>query len=352
MNKERNKGITLIALVITIIIMLILAGVTLKQALGEHGLIKEAKGSINDYIESEEEEGNDLEKIRNEIAANRRKTTTNEIIFKGSDTPLEVTKEEESMKEHYGEIVTSFSSVEGVEWQLFYDDADNYYLIASDYVPISKLPSELYNEPGDEYIVCFAEYDDNGNLVGQVMDSQPWKNGSTASSLTSNLLTSKYLTWIGSSQNTVTANPNIKAVAFMMDTNKWSDFAGGVSGAKAMGGPTLEMFIKSYNAAPSHSSRKLSTYDDGISSTNANSNGYKVKWESNSSWEENRIYGLDKEGEIWVKTSTDKAYGMWLACPSAYNSGKMRYVTYDGDINCDNRYSLFGGFRPIVAIPK
>ena len=60
MNKERNKGITLIALVITIIIMLILAGVTLKQALGEHGLIKEAKGSINDYIESEEEEGNDL----------------------------------------------------------------------------------------------------------------------------------------------------------------------------------------------------------------------------------------------------------------------------------------------------
>ena len=36
MNKERNKGITLIALVITIIIMLILAGVTLKQALGEN----------------------------------------------------------------------------------------------------------------------------------------------------------------------------------------------------------------------------------------------------------------------------------------------------------------------------
>ena len=268
------------------------------------------------------------------------------------ESTIQVTPGAESLKEHYGEEVTSFSSVEGVKWQLFYDDADNYYLIASDYVPISKLPSELYNEPGDEYIVCFAEYDDNGNLVGQVMDSQPWKNGSTASSLTSNLLTSKYLTWIGSSQNTVTANPNIKAVAFMMDTNKWSDFAGGVSGAKAMGGPTLEMFIKSYNAAPSHSSRKLSTYDDGISSTNANSNGYKVKWESNSSWEDNRIYGLDKEGEIWVKTSTDKAYGMWLACPSAYNSGKMRYVTYDGDINCDNLYSLFGGFRPIVAIPK
>ena len=38
-------------------------------------------------------EASTLEKIRNEIAANRRKTTTNEIIFKGSDTPLEVTKD-------------------------------------------------------------------------------------------------------------------------------------------------------------------------------------------------------------------------------------------------------------------
>ena len=40
---KRNKGITLVALVVTIVIMLILAGVTLNIALGENGLFKMAK---------------------------------------------------------------------------------------------------------------------------------------------------------------------------------------------------------------------------------------------------------------------------------------------------------------------
>ncbi len=42
-KKEKSKGITLIALVITIIVLLILAGVTLAGLTGEKGLIKEAR---------------------------------------------------------------------------------------------------------------------------------------------------------------------------------------------------------------------------------------------------------------------------------------------------------------------
>ena len=43
---------------------------------------------------------------------------------------------------------------------MFYDDADNYYLIASDYVPVSTLPSELNKESGeqmfkDKVIICY-----------------------------------------------------------------------------------------------------------------------------------------------------------------------------------------------------
>lgn len=50
MNKAKNKGITLIILVITIIIMLILAGVVITLAIGNNGLIgkaKEAKEKTN-----------------------------------------------------------------------------------------------------------------------------------------------------------------------------------------------------------------------------------------------------------------------------------------------------------------
>ena len=55
-TKKRNKGITLIALVITIIILLILAGVTIVTLTGENGILTRAseaseKTSIGQEIE-------------------------------------------------------------------------------------------------------------------------------------------------------------------------------------------------------------------------------------------------------------------------------------------------------------
>ncbi len=43
MKKKYNKGITLIALVVTIIILLILAGVTIATLRGDNGLITRAR---------------------------------------------------------------------------------------------------------------------------------------------------------------------------------------------------------------------------------------------------------------------------------------------------------------------
>ena len=42
---RNNKGITLIALVITIIVMLILAGVSLNATIGDNGIIKRAQSA-------------------------------------------------------------------------------------------------------------------------------------------------------------------------------------------------------------------------------------------------------------------------------------------------------------------
>lgn len=52
----KEKGITLIALVITIIILIILSGVTLNIILGQNGIIEKAKGGVSKYsIETEKE---------------------------------------------------------------------------------------------------------------------------------------------------------------------------------------------------------------------------------------------------------------------------------------------------------
>ena len=53
MNRNRQeKGITLIALVITIIVLLILAGVTINVILGENGLISITKNAGEEYIKA------------------------------------------------------------------------------------------------------------------------------------------------------------------------------------------------------------------------------------------------------------------------------------------------------------
>ena len=44
-KKRKNKGITLIALIITIIVLLILAGVSLNAIVGNNGIITNAQGA-------------------------------------------------------------------------------------------------------------------------------------------------------------------------------------------------------------------------------------------------------------------------------------------------------------------
>ena len=55
---KKNNGITLIALIITIIVLLVLAGVVINLSMSENGLIGKAQTSVDKYKESE-----NLEKI-------------------------------------------------------------------------------------------------------------------------------------------------------------------------------------------------------------------------------------------------------------------------------------------------
>ncbi len=63
MNLKSNKAITLVALIITIIILLILAGVSLSMILGENGLINKAQSSVDKYQESSNNEQDFLNNI-------------------------------------------------------------------------------------------------------------------------------------------------------------------------------------------------------------------------------------------------------------------------------------------------
>lgn len=72
---QEEQGITLIALIVTIIIMLILAGISIKLAIDNNGVIENAKEAKNQYEQSQTEEDSKLSDLssimKNKLDANR-----------------------------------------------------------------------------------------------------------------------------------------------------------------------------------------------------------------------------------------------------------------------------------------
>ena len=75
---QQKKGITLIALVVTVIIILILGSITINMAFGENGLLKQSQGMQANRETQEQEDDENL----NEIIS----VFTNEINI----TPIEI----------------------------------------------------------------------------------------------------------------------------------------------------------------------------------------------------------------------------------------------------------------------
>ena len=66
-NKKLNTGITLIALVITIVVLSILAAITINLTLGDNGILKRAKTAKEKYQNAEGQEQLEIAKTANEI---------------------------------------------------------------------------------------------------------------------------------------------------------------------------------------------------------------------------------------------------------------------------------------------
>ncbi len=106
----------------------------------------------------------------------------------------------------------------------------------------------------------------------------------------------------------------------------------------AIGGPTLDMFVASYN-------QKYLDLNIGYSH---DSTGYKVGTGGESS--SYSISGLDTTDSTYVISDTSKASAMWLAASSAYNASSIMAVSYNGYMDYNLYNSDYPGFRPIVCL--
>lgn len=115
MKKKNQNGITLIALVVTIVVLLILAGVSISVVLGDNGLIENAREAKRQTESKSAQELNDIEKLEADVAkqsgAFNNEKGVNEPNLKTGMTPIYF---ELGSDDIYKEKVTT-------------QDADNWY---------------------------------------------------------------------------------------------------------------------------------------------------------------------------------------------------------------------------------
>lgn len=103
----KNRGITLISLIVTIILLIILAGVGISLSLGENGLFKKAKYAKEKYINEQEEEQKKLNDLYSQM-----------LVATGENSQITISVKE--LKELINEEVkNSMKQPEGIQTNTF-----------------------------------------------------------------------------------------------------------------------------------------------------------------------------------------------------------------------------------------
>ena len=351
LNLKERKGITLIALVITIIVLLILAGVSIAMLTGQNGILTQAQNAkaTTEKAEVKERAQTDIVGVQTETESTEiSKTALKRILDKyfdnvpndiKSDTEITAKAEyggakmkvsdiysgeiierymaadianatQEEKQSIYGATVTGYTLPSGtttdVGWKIFYADNSNIYLIADNYVERNNLPNSTTesgvvtaNKPNDGYSHC-ARSAYFTNILGDYAGSSRITD-SRLKALNNDYFNTK---------NYSSTNDNMKSVAYMMDTTAWnSKFLDNNKADYCIGGPSVELLFKSYNEK----------YKTAFESQASSANGYQIRKTSSGGWSNYVDSMLSKSDPLYVITSSSNAYAYWLASPSDYS---------------------------------
>ena len=236
--------------------------------------------------------------------------------------------------EYYGKTVTNYSANGVSDWKIFHSDGINIYLISSDYIPVDKIPA---TKGGNTLVNTNSSYSKAAPLTPVLSDSN-YSSGSASisSSNPARKWLKSYLDSYSSSNN------NMKAVAYMLDTDVWNVYKADKA-EYAIGGPTVEMLMESY-------SKKNNV---NYQAKAANSNGYYISKDGGINWESYCLGMFSIYETLYVipKYKSSDAVASWIASPSLLSTGHLFNVFCDGNVNSDYRYDYDSiGFRPVVCL--
>lgn len=361
--KENEKGITFIVLAVTIIILIILAGVSVAMLTGGKGIINQtifAKEKTNFEIARKEVEfevvasfDNNGDYIVNEAIDNLKnnlkipsediKNSNGTLFVKNKGYDFIINKCGKMLEQgiveaaviasdptsYYGKIVSNYecANSEGVNaWKIFYADENYIYLITDDYVSYQYVPD---GKNGSKIKVNSTDYKLSFNNI--IADYKG------AADILADEKTSYLLEWVNTENSLSASGGNVKSTAYMLDSNAWKGFKGDKA-EYAIGGPTIDLFKKSYNNM--NFSTKM-IYE-------IKSDGYLIGMEGGNVATETWPF-YDMEGGLYLMPSTEKASAMWLAGLTSSSGNWMFYVERQ-KISREGYYTSHVGFRPIVCL--
>lgn len=373
---RKQNGITLISLVVTIIVVFILAAILISLMIGQEGILKRTTQSVEKT--REENAKNDViiawtntdTKYWEILQENSELDTREEYIEKhikdylpgakiesdgkggiiveyqpqGDDKNYEFTIDNDGKvtlvepgsritlasqitAENYGDKVTNYfaSNDESIEWKIFYNDGENVFLIASNYVSMATVIGE------DSVLkdVISADYTTfNNSITGKKIYTSPhgvcWKNIPSALSEID-----RQDMLFGITDNSYNLNENYnnsKCVSTLLDTSLWKEFKDkNAYGKYVIGGPTIEMWMKSWNEKIGESF-KIENGEYGYYVGTAEGS-LKEESEEASDTITGFFQLFNKNNSLYFPKHTT-VMGYWLASPSAFNQDTNPVANY------------------------
>ena len=361
--QKNSKGITLIALVITIILLLILAGVTIATLTGDNGILNQARKAKDKTTEAES-----IERVQVEVAGsygidgtidkeqlNKNLKNINGLIYNrkalsdsnkianlpatvtlnGYDIEIDANGGVEKIPEiiakiranpqaYYGKKVTNYkaSDSDTNTYRIFYVDKDNYF---KDGYNTIYLKADFSGS-----VSCSTSYDASQTLIKRMNPLWATK-GNTVKA-----------------ETTTISNEKEQAAAWLCDPSKWTAYCDTDKANYAIGGPSVEMYVKSYNQT--HGDDALGCQ---YQTNNVPGYIYKVKDKiQNDGWYTNGDtldYSMTYKSMYCGQNGNKTGY-WWLASPSAYGPyrvclvyGRSAYLYY-------NSYNADCGVSPLVSL--
>ena len=259
-------------------------------------------------------------------------------------------KAKENPSQYYGQKVnytTGNTEIDSdiTEWKIFYSDGSNVYIISSGYVDSANLPQKDGVKPvqwnnENKKMINFNNISSKYNGSADITDER-------VKTFNRDYFKERISEETGEKYVFSSTNGNMKLVAYMLDYSIWNDFVNSAFAEYAVGGPSVEMTLKSY------SEKKNVDYRSKASSAT----GYQISNDAGkeNTWENYYDGMLSTSESLYVLPRSSGAFAMWLASPSAGSRDDMMYVGAYGYVGNGNSFDIAYsittlGIRPLVCL--